>query len=83
MASCYICGQYIGRNEGYRRRIKTGDSLGFSFGRRIVPSTRTYYGVRTLCQNCATESDKREKYKTLFWIVVIGGVILLGLLGKH
>ena len=71
MASCYICGAYIEPNTGYRRRVNTGDSFGISYGRRITPSTRTYYGDRTLCQSCAKLHDRRQTVKFVLFLLAI------------
>lgn len=76
MPNCYKCGVYIPPNGGYKRRVKTGDSFGMSFGRRIVPSIRTYFGPRTLCVDCARQHDKFEKIKNFFWIILIGGFVI-------
>jgi uncharacterized protein YgiM (DUF1202 family) len=76
MANCYKCGAYIQPNSGYKRRVKTGDSFGMSFGRRIVPSVRTYFGSRTLCANCASQHDNFEKLKAIFWIILLGGFVV-------
>lgn len=71
MASCYICGTYIEPNAGYRRRVNTGNSFGMSYGRRIIPSTRTYYGDRTLCQSCAKAHDRWQIVKLVVILFAI------------
>lgn len=83
MGSCYVCGAYVAPNEGYRRKVNTGDSFGLSFGKRITPSTRTYYGVRTLCAYCAKKHDEWEKIKGALVLVAIGLFVFFYLIGYH
>jgi hypothetical protein len=71
MASCHRCGAYIEPNSGYRRRVNTGNSFGISYGRRITPSTRTYYGDRTLCQSCAKLHDRWQTVKVVSFLLAI------------
>lgn len=79
MASCYHCGAYIAPNQGFRRKVATGDSIGLSFGRRITPSVRAYYSRRTLCLYCATQYDHAEKRRStaiIFILVALASVWL-------
>jgi hypothetical protein len=83
MGSCYVCGAYVAPNEGYRRRVNTGNSYGLNFGKRVSSSTRTYYGDRTLCAYCAENHDKWEKIKGAFTLAVIVVVALLYFIGSQ
>lgn len=76
--ACYICGQHIPRNQGYRRYVNTGRSTGVSFGKRITPSVRSYEGVRTLCLYCAKNHDEQSrKSKIISWIFFIGIIFFI------
>ncbi|MDD4527345.1 MAG: hypothetical protein PHF25_04815 [Candidatus Margulisbacteria bacterium] len=70
MASCYVCGKSIPKGEECRREVNTGHSFGWSFGKRIVPSTRNYYSKRTLCPECANNHDTSAGIGCLVAIVV-------------
>ncbi len=59
MANCYFCAAYVRNGEGYRRKVLVSESArlytrgGGSYGQA--------YSLRTLCQGCAAELDKRNK----------------------
>ena len=78
MASCYHCGR---SGASYRRDVVTGNSYGMSFSNkgRSSYSTRVYSGLRTLCEDCAFNVDKRRLIGNIVggWILI---VILLGLI---
>jgi len=76
MASCYICGQ---NGSNYRRTVITGYSTGSYHGKTTSHSSRTYYGIRTLCENCAFNHDKRKIVKGIIlrWVIVIILVIFI------
>jgi hypothetical protein len=55
MASCYLCGD---RNADYRRNVNTGSSYGTYYGKRSTSSsTRVYFGIRSVCEDCASRVD--------------------------
>jgi hypothetical protein len=87
MGSCYICGAYVAPHEAYRRRVQTGNSLGFSFGKRVTPSVRTYFGLRTLCAGCAMALDKRARAEKVVWVVLTAVIVSIWILysvdGEH
>jgi uncharacterized protein YgiM (DUF1202 family) len=69
MATCYRCGA---SGANYRRTTYTGFSTGsWSSKRSYGSSSRTYYGVRSVCQNCAKSIDTWNRIKLIFWAVVI------------
>lgn len=77
MPQCHVCGTDIARGRGYRRRINTGESTGFTL--RGSVSFRSYYGDRTVCQYCADEIDR----STRWWnrIGLVGAVASLFVAG--
>ena len=69
MATCYRCGA---RNANYRRTTYTGFSSGSWWSKRSYGSgTRTYYGLRSVCENCARSIDQWNRIKLIFWVSVI------------
>jgi hypothetical protein len=69
MASCYRCGA---PNANYRRTTYTGFSTSSWTSKRSYGSgSRTYYGVRSVCEECAKSIDRWSTIKAIFWIVVI------------
>jgi hypothetical protein len=74
MATCYRCGA---SNANYRRNTFTGSSTSSWSSRRSFGSgSRTYYGVRSVCSNCAKSIDTWNRVKLIFWLVVICILIL-------
>ena len=78
MATCYRCGA---PNATYRREVYIGHSNRIYFGRRISSSRSSSYGIRSVCQNCATEIDKQSSTMTII-IVCVVIVIILYLISK-
>ena len=71
MATCYRCGA---SNANYRRNTITGHSINsWSSGR--FPGSRTYYGIRSVCQDCAKSIDKKKRVKLFFGLAVISIVL--------
>ena len=66
MSECYICGKYISRGEGYRRKVQTGTSGRIYIGSRHGGSLGISYGFRTICQECAKNYDTKSSRG---WIV--------------
>lgn len=60
MADCYLCGAYIPRGQGYRRKVQTGTSHRIYVGRWTGGSTGVHYGPRTLCRTCARIQDEQN-----------------------
>ena len=70
MATCHKCGA---PNANYRRTTYTGYSTGSWLGKNSYgSSSRRYYGVRSVCEDCANSIDRWRRIKLIFWIAVIG-----------
>ena len=73
MATCYRCGA---PNANYRRTTYTGFSTSSWWSRRSYGSgSRTYYGVRSVCQDCAKSIDRWNTIKFIFWAALIVSAI--------
>lgn len=73
MATCYRCGA---PNATYRRTTYTGFSTGSWWSKRSYGSgSRTYYGLRSVCQNCAKAIDRWNATKLIFWVAVVATAI--------
>lgn len=89
MATCYHCGCSIRPNEGYRRKVQTGTSTRIYISRRPGGSYGQSYGLRTLCQECATTIDKQlaisDEKSTLCGIAGLVGLIsaVISLFNAH
>lgn len=69
MATCYKCGA---PHANYRRTTYTGFSTGSWWSKSSYGSgSRTYHGVRSVCEDCARSIDRWSRVKTIFWIAVI------------
>lgn len=69
MATCYKCGAPY---ANYRRTTYTGFSTGSWWSKSSYGSgSRTYYGVRSVCEDCAKSIDRWSRIKTISWIAVI------------
>ncbi len=80
MASCYLCGR---SGSEYRRTVHTGHSFGtFVSKRSYGSSSRNYYGLRTVCENCAASIDKWKAIKTTLFLAGLA-LVLLYFIGKH
>ncbi len=60
MATCYHCGCSIRPNEGYRRKVQTGESTRVYSSRNPGSSYGQSFGLRTLCQDCAIAIDQQH-----------------------
>ena len=72
MATCYCCGR-SGANR--RRSVSTGSSHGsWSGTRSFGSSSRSYYGVRTVCNVCSDRIDRRKRNGriVLFLVILLG-----------
>lgn len=75
MATCFRCGA---PNADYRRNTFTGSSTSSWWSKRSYGSgSRTYYGIRSVCHNCAKSIDTWNRAKLIFWVIVIAIVILV------
>jgi len=73
MATCYRCGA---PNANYRRTTYTGYSTGSWWSKRSYGAgSRTYYGLRSVCEDCAKSIDRWNRIKFIFWTVVIASAI--------
>ncbi len=74
MANCYCCGR---SGANFRRNVSTGSSFGsWGSSRSVGSSSRTYYGLRTVCEPCAARIDKRALIgNTVFWFLVACGLV--------
>ena len=69
MATCYRCGA---PNADYRRNTFVGSSTGNWWSKRSYgSSSRTYYGLKSVCGRCAKSIDSWNTIKLFFWIVAI------------
>jgi hypothetical protein len=83
MAECYTCGANVPKGQGYRREVYTGHSTGTYYGRRLSMSSRTRYGMHTLCESCAVRFDKRRTSRALWAVGIVLALILIGALSPH
>lgn len=77
MATCYLCGR---AGADFRRTVETGRSHGYYYGKRSTSySTRTYTGLRTVCEDCAFDIDKGRLMASIAgrWIIAIILTILI------
>jgi hypothetical protein len=76
MASCYQCGQ---NGAEYRRTVVKGKSNGTYYGKRTTYSTRTYSGMRTVCEDCAFAIDKARLILNIIglWIISLALIWLI------
>ncbi len=74
MANCYICGC---ASANHRREVYTGRSSGWFWSRRSYgQSYRSYYGLRTVCVDCAARIDRAHSRNTWISILIISLIIL-------
>ena len=69
MATCYRCGA---SNANYRRTTNTGFSNGnWSSKNSYGSSSRTYYGTRSVCADCAKIIDTWNIIKIVLAVIII------------
>lgn len=99
MAGCYHCGTALAKGQGVRRNVRTGTSVAglfplapsfflFAVAALVgvkVPSTRSYFGLRSLCSPCAQRLDAQRalRRKIFLVLVVFAGVVLLVMTTKR
>lgn len=81
MAECYLCGTYIPRGQGYRRRVQTGTSQRIYVGRWTGGSAGVSQGTRTVCHTCARIMDEQHEGGVLRSFLFIGLCAILAFLG--
>ncbi len=75
MASCYLCGD---RNADYRRNVSTGSSYGIYNGSKSTSSsTRVYFGIRSVCEDCAARVDLGRARGRLIGAIAMGIILLV------
>lgn len=80
MANCYRCGA---PNAIYRRTTYSGYSVGNWWSKRSYGySSRRYYGVHSVCQECAKAIDNWNRIK-LFIFILIVAICVIVYLGNH
>ncbi|UII26118.1 hypothetical protein LVD15_22875 [Fulvivirga maritima] len=78
MANCYQCGN---SGANYRRTVNTGYSVGGWYGRRSGgASSRAYYGLRTVCEECAAHEDLKSVKRRVRLYFIIAFIQLFFLL---
>lgn len=99
MAGCYHCGTALAKGQGVRRNVRTGTSVAglsplppsfflFTVAALLgikVPSTRSYFGLRSLCPPCAQRLDaQRALWRKIFLsLVIVAGVVLVVMTTKR
>jgi hypothetical protein len=70
----------VRNGEGYRRKVLVGESTRIYFSKRGGGSYGQTYALRTLCYNCASELDSRNR--SLAWKLPISAIMaLVGFIG--
>lgn len=108
MAGCYRCGTALAKGQGVRRNVRTGTSVAglsplppsfllFTVAALLgikVPSTRSYFGlrslrislmVRSLCPSCAQQLDAQRalRRKIFLALVIVAGIVLVVMTTKR
>jgi hypothetical protein len=77
MANCYHCAS---KGASYRRYVNSGYSYGgWVSNRSHGTSSRSYYGLRTLCESCAARVDKWRNIKWSIALLIIAIILLANL----
>lgn len=75
MATCYQCGRKIENGEGQRREVYTGHSDWFGFsGKRLRGGDSNRYGMRLICNECATPTDGAMIISAVKFVIKVGVV---------
>lgn len=99
MAGCYRCGTALAKGQGVRRNVRTGTSVAglsplppsfllFTVAALLgikVPSTRSYFGLRSLCPSCAQQLDAQRalRRKIFLALVIVAGIVLVVMTTKR
>lgn len=75
MASCYHCGH---SGATFRRNVQTGYSnYSWTSKRSFGSGSRTYYGLRSFCEDCAIRIDKGKAIaSTLILFLIACGLLI-------
>jgi hypothetical protein len=90
MAGCYHCGTSLAKGQGVRRNVRTGTSVAGLFSSPPslflvvfavlagikVPSTRSYFGLRSLCPTCAQRLDVRRALRRKAFLCLVGLMLI-------
>lgn len=76
MASCYKCGQL---DSYHRREVQTGRASSTYSGRYTSTRNTTYYGIRSLCEDCAYSFDRGKARRFVFLQLLILGMLAYAL----
>jgi Bacterial SH3 domain len=75
MANCYRCGA---PNANYRRNTFTGESkTSWTSKSSYGSGSRTYYGMRSVCEDCANEIDHQGRMRVIRFVITVA--IILGI----
>jgi ribosomal protein S26 len=66
--TCWRCGRDVPAEEAVRKEVRTGSSRGRSY--------RSYYGRRTLCQECAAIVDRNRAIQGLVFVAALAGLAI-------
>jgi hypothetical protein len=83
MANCYLCSAYLPRGEGVRMQCLTGERMGESrsslklFG---SVSSSKMYGLRTVCEKCAAQTQGDEVNWGKFFVFCICLLLVIGVI---
>jgi len=82
MAHCFRCGTYMAPTAThFRRKVKTGSSSGgWVSARSAGSSSRSYYGMRSLCAACADAHDRTLQLKVWIVIAVVALLVMMAVL---
>jgi len=74
MATCYHCGR---AGADYRRTVNTGTSTTYHSGKRGgSTSTRVNSGLRTLCEECAFNVDRKSVRGTIVFLWILAVILV-------
>jgi len=80
MASCYHCGR---SGASYRRTVTTGYSRGsWTSKKSYGSSSRTNYGVRSVCEDCALRIDKSSVIGSIIISIIISICLICYLINR-
>ena len=81
MANCSNCGKYMQPKENvYKRQVYSGKSRSVYYGRRINFGTRSYYSVKSVCEDCAKKIDEQNASSSQSYLIVVFVIAILILL---
>jgi hypothetical protein len=75
MATCYQCGSLLPHGGGARREVRTGTTLGLSYGRSMRSYRSIHFGSRLLCAGCAERLDEASMWAVGIIGAIVGSII--------